>query len=324
MAEQETRNGLIVTGRRQRDLEQRRELDGRHPARDQIRAVVALHGRRFRRSLLGVKAADDRFQDVGAGHHALEHAVFVMNQPHMDRGVAQDRDDVPRIEEFGNDRRRADQLADIGRLSRQIAVEHVLGVDDAERGIGRLIEHHEAGMAAGGQRRPDGFRVSARLIMLTSRRGVMTAPTGRSPRRMTPAIISFSPGSSTPAFSASTTRVRISSSLTFSSASPRWPSSHNNPLPDRSSSHTGGQRDRRKQRHVGRHPHRHRFRVAQGDLLGHQFANDERGVGDDRDHDADADRHRPGLATIRPRPAGWSAAGRAWRRKTRRTARRSA
>src|SRR5438477_558249 len=31
-------------------------------------------------------------------------------------------------------------------------------------------------------------RLSVRLIMLTSRRGVMTAPTGRSPRRMTAAV----------------------------------------------------------------------------------------------------------------------------------------
>ena len=76
--------------------------------------------------------------------------------------------------------------------------------------------------------------------MLTSCRGVITAPTGRSPSRITPAIISFSPGSSTPAFSASTTSVRISSSLTLSSASPRWPSSHSSTLPERSSSHTSG------------------------------------------------------------------------------------
>src|SRR5258705_3535012 len=40
--------------------------------------------------------------------------------------------------------------------------------------------------------------------------------------------------------SASTTRVRISSSLTFSSASPRWPSSHSKTFPERSSSQTSG------------------------------------------------------------------------------------
>jgi hypothetical protein len=94
------------------------------------------NGRRFRRSLLGVEAADDRLENVGAGHHALERAIFVMDQPHMDRGVAQDGNDVPRIQKFRNDRHRANQLGDIRQLFRQIAVQHVLGVDDPDRGIG--------------------------------------------------------------------------------------------------------------------------------------------------------------------------------------------
>src|SRR6266487_6000921 len=122
LAEQEACNRLVVTGHRQLEPEQRSKLDGRHPPRDQIRTVVASDGRRFRRTLLGVKTADDRFQDVCTGHHALEHAIFVMDQPHMDGGVAQDGDDVPRIEKLRNDRRRADQLGDIRRLLRQIAI----------------------------------------------------------------------------------------------------------------------------------------------------------------------------------------------------------
>ncbi len=57
----------------------------------------------------------------------------------------------------------------------------------------------------------------------------------------------------------------------------------------------GRRRDLRKQRHVRRDPHRHRFRIAQGDLLRHQFADDERRVSDERDDGADADRIRDAL-----------------------------
>ena len=43
LLQQETGQGLVLPRRRQGDLEQRRELDGRHPAQDQIRAVAGLH-----------------------------------------------------------------------------------------------------------------------------------------------------------------------------------------------------------------------------------------------------------------------------------------
>jgi hypothetical protein len=78
------------------------------------------------------------------------------------------------------------------------------------------------------------------------------APTGRSPSRITPAIISFSPGSSTPACSASTTSVRISSSLTRPSFAPRWPSSQSSALPEAIEQPDQRQRDLRHHIHGGR------------------------------------------------------------------------
>src|SRR6266545_4229261 len=122
LAEQKACNRLVVTGGRQFEPEERGKLDGGHPPRDQIRPVFAPDGRRFRRPLLRMKTSDDRLQNVRTGHHALERAIFVMDQPHMDGGVAQDSDDIPRIEKFRNDRRRADQLGDVRRLLRQIAI----------------------------------------------------------------------------------------------------------------------------------------------------------------------------------------------------------
>ena len=86
-----------------------------------------------------------------------------MDQPHMDGGVAQDCDDIPRIEKFRNDRRRADQLGDVRRLLRQIAIQNVLGLDDPDRGVGSLIEHHKAGVAAGGQRGSDGLQAVGQI-----------------------------------------------------------------------------------------------------------------------------------------------------------------
>jgi len=48
------------------------------------------------------EAADDRFENVRAGDDAKERAIFVMS--HVDRGVAQHRDRVARVDEFRNDR----------------------------------------------------------------------------------------------------------------------------------------------------------------------------------------------------------------------------
>ena len=61
---------------------------------------------------------NDRLQNIRAGHHPLESAVFVVNEAHMHRRVAQDRDDIPCVDGLWYDRRVADQLANIRRLSR--------------------------------------------------------------------------------------------------------------------------------------------------------------------------------------------------------------
>ena len=75
--------------------------------------VVALHESEFCGAFLGVKGADDRLQNIEARHHALKGAVLVMHEAHMHRGVAQDRDDIARVDGFGDDRGFADQLANI-------------------------------------------------------------------------------------------------------------------------------------------------------------------------------------------------------------------
>jgi hypothetical protein len=66
----------------------------------------------------------------------------------MYRRVAQDRDDISCIDGLRDDGRVADQLADVRRLSRQICVEHILGVDDPEHVVAVAVEHREVGMSA--------------------------------------------------------------------------------------------------------------------------------------------------------------------------------
>ena len=67
-----------------------------------------------------------------------------------------------------------------------------------------------------------------------------TARTGRSPSRITPAIISFSPGSGTPALSASAISVLISSSVTPFLGLSALPE-HSAALPEISRNQTSGE-----------------------------------------------------------------------------------
>ena len=126
--------------------------------------------------------------------------------------------------------------------------------------------------------------------MSTSVRGVITARTGRSPSRITAAIICRSPGSSTPAVSASAISDLISSSVMRSTISLSWPSSRSTALPDMSSSATSGEEIRGQDVHRRGDAGGHRLGIGQRKLLGHQLADDQRAVGDERHHDADAER----------------------------------
>ena len=66
------------------------------------------------------------------------------------------------------------------------------------------------------------------------------------------------------------------------------------------------------------------FGIAQRDLLGHQFADDQRQVGDDDHHDADAQRHGEGGVDAGAHERPGQAGRPAWRPRRRRTARRQA
>src|SRR6476661_6528264 len=85
LLKQESRGGLIGARSRKGYAEQFRKFDRGHPARYQVGAVPALDEGGLRRPFLGMESADDRLQDVRAGHDALEDAVLVMDEPHMYR-----------------------------------------------------------------------------------------------------------------------------------------------------------------------------------------------------------------------------------------------
>ena len=148
-----------------------------------------------------------------------------------------------------------------GVSAAQIGVEHVLGLQHAEHLVRYAFMDRQARMhAVDDDPRGRSRVVSERSIMSTSRRGVITARTRRSPSRITPAIMERSPGSITPAVSASATSVWISSSVTPVCDAARLPSSRSSTRPEASSSQTSGEADLGQHRHGRRHP--------DGDLLG--------------------------------------------------------
>ncbi len=79
-----------------------------------------------------------------------------------------------------------------------------------------------------------------RFSQSTSVRGVITARTARSPRRNDAGDHARSSDSIVPWCSASATRSLISSSVTFSSDCPLWPSRRSTSRPEMSSSQTAG------------------------------------------------------------------------------------
>ena len=144
-----------------------------------------------------------------------------------------------------------------------------------------------------------------RSTMSTSRRGVITARTGRSPNRITPAIIARSLGSITPAVSASAIRsldfivcdLVLGLPAVAEHAQHRAPGNVEEPDDWRS--------DRRERRHGGRYANCDSLRVAQRNLLRHKFADDQRNIGNCGDHQAhtgdfrDSRRHADGREPLR-------------------------
>src|SRR4051812_1271496 len=117
LLEQVPGKGLIGPRSGKHDAEQFGKFDRGHPTRYQIRSIVALHESRLRWAFSGVKGADDRLQNIRARYDTLKNAVLVMDKTHMHGGVAQDRDNVSRIDGLRDDRSIPNQLPNVGRLS---------------------------------------------------------------------------------------------------------------------------------------------------------------------------------------------------------------
>ena len=146
-------------------------------------------------------------------------------------------------------------------------------------------------------------------IQATSVRGVITSRIGRSASRTTLEIIARSLSSSTPAVAASATTSCSSSAVTWSSALAAQPQQ-----PEDERAGPVEQPDERRHRlgepaHRPRHDDRDRLGRAQRDLLGHQLADHQRGVGGEDDDQREAEglrrlvRHaEQGDALARPAP----------------------
>ena len=122
------------------------------------RAVVAPHRRGLGRPFLRAKRADDRFKNVGGGHHTLEVSVLVVHETDVDGRCLEDRHDVAGIDRIRDHRRVADEGPDVELLARHAGVEQLLGLHDAEHLVGIAVVNRQARMRALRDRRADLLR----------------------------------------------------------------------------------------------------------------------------------------------------------------------
>ncbi len=215
LGKHEARNGRVAAFLRQSD---QAELGGqfvhRHGTRDQPGAVGALDGVRL--LALGLESADDGFEHVGGRDEPFEMAVFVMDERDGNVGFLQDAEGVERVHGFRDDRHLADVGADVERRASERSP------PEASRARTTPIRVSMVPSPTGMSE--CGVSMSCWLISSsgvatsshsTSVRGVIRPTTVRSASRMTPEIISRSWLSMTPAASASTMSMEISSSDTW-------------------------------------------------------------------------------------------------------------
>ena len=97
-----------------------------------------------------VKVAGDHFQDVGRCHHAFEGAVLVDDEGHVDPRALQDLQRLQHRGRLRNEGRFGDQRFDVELAVRQQAVQQILLVNHAQRIIDvALARHHDSRIGAG-------------------------------------------------------------------------------------------------------------------------------------------------------------------------------
>jgi len=122
-------------------------VDG-HAARNQPRAVFALHGFGFGKPFLRSKFTDDSFQDIGGCHDAFEVPVFIVNKSDVDRRILDDIQNVKSIDGVGDDRCPTDMAANVRAIPAQIRIQQVLGLYDSQYSIRFALVNRQPRMYA--------------------------------------------------------------------------------------------------------------------------------------------------------------------------------
>ena len=236
------------------------------------------------KSAVGDELAGQRGEQVGRRHQPFEMAIFVMDEGHRHLGVAQHVQRVHRVDLVGHDRRRPHQRAQVERLARRCRRRRCRAPGRRRSACRPSLPRPAGGCAAS---RAACARIVAgsasTSIQSTSVRGVITSRVGRSASRTTPEMIARSLSSSTPAVVASATTRWRSSAVTWSLDSRFMPQQ-----PEDERAGPVEQPDERRGRpatasSIGtRHRGGDRLGRAQRELLGHQLADHQRGIGGER------------------------------------------
>src|SRR5829696_5408979 len=133
--EYETGGGMKVPAFGQSDMQRVGEFLNGSVAGDEKRSVVARNNVFFRGTFFGTERADDRFENVGRGHQALEMTIFIMDESNMHRSIFENPDGIQCIHGLGNYRSRGDEFAGIKLAAAHIGIEQILGLDDADNHI---------------------------------------------------------------------------------------------------------------------------------------------------------------------------------------------
>ena len=254
------------------------------PAVDQPRAVLALHRHRLGLRLVFWKRAGDGGKNVGRGDDAFEAAVFVDQQCHVNARAAKQLQHLEHRGALMHEQRLVHARPRIERLAGHHPFQQVLGMDDALDRIDIAVADGEARVAAAGNATANLLEVGGKVEpddVDARRHDRADRPVGQ-PQH---AIDHVPLGGLEDAGVGPLLDHRLDFLLgdrrlavTGKTEDPQHRLARDAQQPHRRCSHPGQQRHRRC------HPHRHRFGIGQGDPLGHEFAQDQREVGDDDNH----------------------------------------
>ena len=263
---------------------------GRERAGDQQAAVFPLdHAGPFGTVLIAEEIADQRGEQIDRGDDAVEMAVFVMHHGHRYFGLLQHAQRIDRIELIGHDLGLDHQGAQIDRFLGDQARQDIAHLDHAQHPVGRAFRHGHERMRAGVDRRTNGRRVRIGIDPVdfgTRGHKLAYGPLGEAHDALQHLVLFAFDHPAAGGFGKEHVQF-----FRRDRALPRGTHA------EQANQHARGRieqpherrRHARQDRHGPRHDQRDGHRRPQRDLLGHELADDQRGIGGDGDDRREAD-----------------------------------